>query len=163
MPANCPDNKNTIIEALEQLTREPGFVYTLAIVVRRDFFLDPSDAADLDWHNRLSFQEVSLLVGLMVKTGIDLSVTPTEQQALEQTTKVYELFEQLHQAHYRPFFDALKRDVGKEFKVAEAESSHRDLFGSGQLMTEPIFYGGSGAYDFQYWEFAPRKYKKDHE
>ena len=42
MQANSPDNKSTIIEALEQLTREPGFVYTLAVVVRRDSFLDPS-------------------------------------------------------------------------------------------------------------------------
>jgi hypothetical protein len=29
------------------------------------------------------------------------------------------------------------------------------------MMTEPIFYGGSGAYDFQYLDFAARKYAAD--
>ena len=30
-------------------------------------------------------------------------------------------------------------------------------------MTEPIFYGGSGAYDFQYLEFSALKYRHDEE
>ena len=29
------------------------------------------------------------------------------------------------------------------------------------MVTEPIFYGGSGAYDFQYLDFAVDKYQHD--
>lgn len=45
--------------------------------------------------------------------------------------------------------------------LTEKEKAAKDFFGSGAFMTEPIFYGPNGAYDFQYWEFAPIKYKLD--
>ncbi len=37
------------------------------------------------------------------------------------------------------------------------------MFGAGDTITEPMFYGGSGAYDFQYLELTPKKYARDSE
>jgi len=34
-------------------------------------------------------------------------------------------------------------------------------FGQGEMLREPIFYGGSGAYDHQYLLYAPLRYKND--
>jgi hypothetical protein len=35
------------------------------------------------------------------------------------------------------------------------------MFGAGEMMTEPMWYSGSGAYDFQYLSFAAKKYQAD--
>lgn len=154
-------SKEEIIKALEELTSEPGFIYSLAIVLRHDFFLNPEEAANINWWKRISFQEASFLVGLMVKREIDLSVIPTEEISERQIGKMYGLFQELHKAYNLPFFEKLRKNIKQKFTKEEAEKAYRDFFGSGELMTEPIFYGGSGAYDFQYWEFAPQKYQKD--
>ena len=37
------------------------------------------------------------------------------------------------------------------------------MLGSGIALSEAIFYGDSGAYDFQLWDFAIKRYEKDAE
>lgn len=157
-------SKEQAIHALENLTQEPGFVYSLSIMICHDLFLDPEKSADINWHDRLSFQELSFLVGLMVKHQIDISVFPSEHTSKEQIAQTNNLFQKLHEAHNTPFMEKIGELIGKSHEKGEPEESEKEfneLFGSGELMTEPIFYGGSGAYDFQYWEFAPKKFLND--
>jgi len=70
-------DKATIVQKIEDITKEKGFIYSLAIILLHSFFLDPEEAADIDWHSKLSFQEISFLTGLMVKNSISLEL-PTE-------------------------------------------------------------------------------------
>lgn len=156
--------KSEIIQALEGLTQEPGFLYTLVLVLRQDFFLDPEESVDINWRERLSFQEAAFLAGLMVKNSINLSYVPTENDVQKQVSKIYSLFEKLHLTHMTPFVEKMKKSMEKPITtVEEANRAYREFFGSGELMSEPIFYGGSGAYDFQYLEFAVKKYENDKE
>ena len=53
------DDLKEVIAKLEFLTQERGFIYTLAFILMRDMFLDPSKAADIDWSDHLSFQELT--------------------------------------------------------------------------------------------------------
>jgi hypothetical protein len=149
-----------IVKKIEALTGEPGFIYTLSLILLRDLFFTPEEVADIDWTDRLNFQEITLLVGLLVKKKIDLTI-PTEEESAERFERIYQLFLDLHKEHHKYFTEQLadkaKRDPGTEM----AEENYRRTFGAGAMMTEPIFYSGSGAYDFQYLDFAIDKYRDD--
>ena len=71
-------NRSDIIEELEHLAQEPGYIYSLAFIVRHDLFLNAEQAADVNWRERLSFQELSFVLGLLVKRDIDLAVFSTQ-------------------------------------------------------------------------------------
>jgi hypothetical protein len=91
-----------IIAKIEALTREPGFIYTLALILLRDLFYAPEDAADKNWHEHLNFQELTFLAGLLVKHQFDLTV-PTEEESGKRFEEIYRLFDELHKAHGAPF------------------------------------------------------------
>ena len=75
-------SKEKIIEKLESLTKEEGFLYSLSILLVKDFFLNPEEYIDVKWKEKLSFQEASFLIGLMVKHKIDLSVVPEQKKTI---------------------------------------------------------------------------------
>jgi len=153
--------KKEIINSLEALTKELGFLYSLVIVLGQDLFLNPEESADINWYERISFQEASFLIGLLVKNKIDLSVIPTEKTSKHQVEIMYSLFKELHEAHNLPIIEKMFKGTNRTLTQKEGEKEYNDLFGKGEFMTEPIFYGGSGAYDFQYLEFASKRYQED--
>ena len=160
-------NRANVFEELEQLVQEPGYVYTLAFIARHDLFLAPEEAADINWRERLSFRELSLVLGLLVKHVFDTDILPTQSDSERQIARTYELFERLHGTFFEDYSSLLTQQAKRVSLAGDEhiEVSPRipDFFGSGSFMTEPIFYGGSGAYDFQYREFAMLKYQFDEE
>lgn len=154
-------DKSKIIRQIEDLTQVPGFIYSLSFLLLKDFFLNPEESADINWNETLSFQEVSFLIGLMVKHKIDLSIIPITKELNHQIVKIYGLFQKLHEAYNQPFLKELYKRLDKKIDSEESEKSYQDFFSSGAFISEPIFYGNSGAYDFQYWDFALKKYKDD--
>lgn len=153
-------NMKTTIDKIEAVTRQAGFIYTFALILLRDLFFSPEDAADINWHEHLNFQELTFLAGLVVKAEIDLSI-PKEADSAAWFEEIYRLFDQLHTEHHEHFFEQLKIRVKEGIYPTNPDEDYRNTFGSGLMMTEPIFYGGSGAYDFQYLEFATQKYAAD--
>ncbi len=153
--------KETVLK-IEALTQEPGFVYTLAFILMRDMFLDPNEVADINWYEHLSFQELTFLVGLLVKHEINFDI-PTAEKSHEQFKQVYNLFKELHNKHTERIVDKFSKPTTSEMSVEEAEEDYRKVFGAGDSVTESIFYSGSGAYDFQYLDFSIKKYQKDAE
>ncbi len=150
----------TIVERIEALTREPGFIYTLAFILMRDLFLTPQDIADINPREHLNIQELTFLLGLLVKTEIDFTV-PTEDESARRFETAYQLFEELHMKYHEPFQEQLTRNVQNGLGNETREENYRRIFGSGLTASEPIFYGASGAYDFQYLKFAIDKYRND--
>jgi len=75
-----------VVDKIEALTREPGFVYTLALILMRDLFLSPEDIADINPREHLNIQEITFLVGLFVKTGMDFTL-PTEEESSSRPLK----------------------------------------------------------------------------
>lgn len=161
--ASHVQTESAILASLESLVGEPGFVYTLALVSVNDLFFAAEEAADINWHERLSFQELTLLAGQLACYPIDTSVLPTEQIAKEQTSELYGLFGQLHDAHSRPMVESLQSKFDEMAGRQDADSITEESFSRGSLMVEPIFYSGSGAYDFQYLDLAVAKYQRDQE
>jgi hypothetical protein len=150
----------TITNRIKALTREPGYIYTLALILLRDLFLSPEEIADINPREHLNFQEITFLVGLLVKHATDFTV-PTEDESSRRFDLTYQLFEELHRKHHEPFLEELARLVKNGRGTETPTENYRRIFGSGTTMTEPIFYSASGAYDFQYLELAVEKYRKD--
>jgi hypothetical protein len=156
-----PRARDAVCGDLDALVQERGFIYAYAAMLVRDLFLNPADAADINWRERLSFQEFTFLGGLLVKRRIDLS-HPTPDDMRSQIERTYQLFEELHDEHGARWLARLE-SVREQFNPIPEnyDAATAELFGSGDMMTEPIFYSSSGAFDFQYWEFAPRRYRLD--
>lgn len=117
-------------------------------MLRHDLFLDPAEVADIDWGTRLSFQEFTFLTGLLVKRDLSLS-HPSPDQMSSQIERTYKLFEELHAAHNASWFEKM-HEIAKRPRSdsGDWQAASEEVFG-GDAMTEPIFYGSSGAYDFQ--------------
>ena len=150
----------TVVEQIEALAKEPGFIYTLALVLMRDLFILPDEIADIDPHQHLNIQELTFLSGLLVKNLIDFTI-PTEGESSRRFARIYQLFEELHGEYYERFREHLADAVGNPQSTETHRESYRRIFGAGFNVAEAIFYSASGAYDFQYAEFAADKYQND--
>lgn len=154
-------SREEICADIEGLIKEPGYIFSLVTMLYHDLFVDPNEAADINWHERLSFQEFTFIAGLLVKYPLNLT-QPDQETLARQIKQTYKLFEELHWEHNSHWVDKLASKLPpKNPSEADFRTATREIFGDGKMMTEPIFYGGSGAYDFQYWELAPKKYQYD--
>lgn len=73
------------------------------------------------------------------------------------------MFEELHKKYHEPFREELIKNFTQGLQGETPEENYKRIFGAGAVASEPIFYSASGAYDFQYLEFAVQKYHNDRE
>ncbi len=150
----------TITNRIEALTRDPSYIYTLALILLRDLFVLPEQIADINPREHLNIQEITFLIGLVIKHPIDFTI-PTEGESSKRFELTYRLFEELHKKHHEPFLEQLEILVKNGRGTETPKENYRRIFGAGTTMTEPIFYSATGAYDFQYLELAVEKYRND--
>jgi len=154
--------KNDVLDQLENLVTERGYLYSLALMVMRDLSVDVREILKIDWHSRISFREFSFLFGLLVKRPISRGL-PTSEDIQRHMDTTNRLLHQLHECHMVSVKDKMPELLASRESKAEAEREEdfKRLIGSGEWMTEPIFYGGSGAYGFQFLELARKRYQFD--
>lgn len=159
-----PRTKEEIINSLQAICHEEGYIYSLCLMLLNDQFFDAEKILDINWHERINIQEFTLLIGLLVKKEIKINIFPTQEESDRQIEETYSLLEELHLAYNHPFMAKIKKkiqELGLEKENEFPNITTQDFHGEDSLMAEAIFYGGSGAYDFQYLEFALKKYGKD--
>lgn len=159
------DESRAILAELEAITRSHGFIYILSRVTRSDMFYAASEAVDVDWRSRLLQNELDLLTGYMIKDSLNLDTRPSQDEADETIAKIKTLLENLHAVQSKKFIQDLPTSIEElqAMKEEDGESLTRKISGMGKNMVEPIFYGDSGAYDFQYLNLAPLLYSQDTE
>ena len=92
-----PDRNDTDIFAdLEQPSQEPGFIYSFCLMVARCLWMSTDDVAEIDWTDRPNQEELSLLLGLLVKHPIRLEAIPSEETILKQAQQATTLLQDLH-------------------------------------------------------------------
>ena len=157
-----PRNRAEILAELEQLCQEPGFTYTFCLMVAWSMWMSTEEVAEVNWHQRPNNQELGLLLGLLVKRPLTLHRIPTEMESQQQADQATELLEELHSSYALPPLIHLDGapdtglDPGRRW-----EDEYHDWMSSGDGLVEPIFYGGEGAYIFQYLEMAGKRYSAD--
>lgn len=154
--------KRKVLDQLEDLVRERGYFYSLALMVVRDVLIDVRTISGINWHIRISSREFSFLFGLLVKQEINREI-PSPEDIERHFDSTYKLLHQFHEFHMAFIKDKIPEllESKKHQTEAELETKFKELIGSGEWMTEPIFYGGSGAYDFQFLELARKRYQFD--
>jgi len=164
-----PRSSEEILKALEDLASTPGYMHVLSEIASRDLFFDGREAATVNWRERITYQELSLMVGLALKSA-PLSYDELPEDKIEEAIKVTRsALEELHMSYTAKYFETMsaiyKADGGleaaQEMSDEEKDKRFRQIFGSGSSMVEATFYDDSGSYDFQYLEMAPRLYQFD--
>tara|TARA_B100000315_G_C14506219_1_gene554731 strand:+ start:340 stop:627 length:288 start_codon:yes stop_codon:yes gene_type:complete len=93
------------------------------------------------------------LLGFLIQNEINFLTPDTPQDLIRLRQKTYELMEELHRSLMIPFIEKLKISFKKENKIEDFRKEQKEFFGKGDLLAEPIFYSGTGVYDFQYLDF----------
>ena len=153
-------SKQQIIHDIESITRQPGFLYILAMLCCRDNFVVPEEVANKNRHESLSSQEIGLMIGLLVKHTLQ-TVRPSADVAEHQITKIDALFQELHDAYNVPMIESFKSHITASSKSLDRPQRAPNSYGVGDFLAEGIFYAGDGAYDFQYLDLAAKRYVSD--
>ena len=156
-----PRPEKDLLTDLDRLTQQPGFIYTACVMVAQALWMSPDEVADLNWYERPNRQELSLLLGFLVKHKLRLDEFPSEDEFEKQKAIAIDLLNELHRACAFPPLpeaEATDSDQDQSRKIIDA---YNEWIESGLGMREPIFYGGDGAYPFQYLEMASARYALD--
>ena len=152
---------DTVIADIKALVKSKGYIYALCMILFEDFHIDPEKLHEIDYDKRLSTKEASLLLGFLIQDVIDFSTPDCPQALLDLKHKTYELMQELHSSFLIPFLAKLETESGKTHDVTTYRKDMKAFFGKGDMLTEPIFYSGTGAYDFQFLDLLECKYKHD--
>lgn len=147
-----------VFEELRVLTAQPGYVHAVARMCYRDNFVsfqgeyNASDFEHLFDPKRLNRNEISTLLGLMMRQSVDL--TEVDEGTLRgYASRTDELLGELHDA-------MTGLTIGELMSQAQQGAAMDDLW-QGAMMKEPIFYGTESAYSFQYRDFFAEKHAPD--
>lgn len=150
-----------IIKDLKNLISSKGYIYALCMILFEDFHINPEKIQEINLRKRLSLKEASLLLGFLIQNQINFTPPDSWQDLIQMKQKTYELMEELHQSFMIPFVEKLQKSLEKGHEKKDFRKEQKEFFGKGDMLTEPIFYSGTGVYDFQYLDFLERKYKYD--
>lgn len=153
--------ESDILNDLEKLCASAGYAHTLAFICWRENFigydkneLKPDDLGKMKSFNRLIRNEISLLIGLMVKSPLSLE-QPSIADYQVQMEGTERLLNELHHA--------MASQVWVGVKETGFDPQNDNPLKRGFALREPFFYSGEAAYLFQYRDFSPIKYAGDAE
>lgn len=150
--------ESVVFSDIAKLCVSPGYIHALAYIcfknsiVSHNGMVEANDLAHMYSSERLIDTETNTLLGLLVREEViwDLPTQETLQRYVENT---YTLLEELHHCLSSPMLAELE-------KIGERATSP---FSRGDMLREAIFYSGQSAYQFQYTDFALKKYAADAE
>ena len=152
------DSEDIFVE-LKELVNSKGYIYALCLIIMDDFHFNVEEMHEINYWVRLSKNEVSLLLGLLIQNPISLEKPDQPFDLLELKKKTYFLMEELHSSTNKPIIEKFKNFIDNQ--TSDYKSDKREFFGGEDSFIEPIFYAGDGIYDFQYLEYLQKKYKYD--
>ena len=157
-----PRSEAEILADLDRLSQAPGFIYTFCLMTWWALWMSTDEVAEIDWHQRPNNQELSLLLGLLVKHPLAMDEIPSEGAFQEQADRATDLLDELHRSCATPMLGNHGQALGVGHDQAyDLVEAYQEWMLSGQGMVEPIFYGGEGAYFAQYLEMAAMRYSAD--
>jgi hypothetical protein len=164
-PFDASRSEPEVFGDLDILCGSPGYIHVLAHLSLRDNLISydghmtSEDMAASYAPGRTVRTEFSTLMGLMLKHPIDFRVpAPDEIQVLIDKTEA--LLKKLHVCLNQPMLEGLKQAVADQQAGVPLDEAG-SFFRRGDVLREPIFYGGESAYSFQYRDFALERYAKD--
>lgn len=147
-----------IIDDLRELVNTKGYIYSFCNIILHDLLFIPENMHRINYHERISINELSLLLCLWAH-NIDIELPFNSESFFEMKHKTYKLLNELHFSFmkiYSHHIDQLtKNDITSNNRDAKT------MWKSEGAFVEPIFYGSPDIYDFQYLKNLDNKYKYD--
>ena len=157
-------NETEIFDELRKLCCSPGYIHAIAYFCWRDNLIRFSgdqvtedDVQHQHSQDKLIRTEISTLIGLMAKGGMDTNI-PEPQSLQTYIDQSEALLHEMHMSLQKPCMTALKA-----LALDPRKSNRIDPFSTAEGLREPIFYDGESAYNFQYEELARLKYRADND
>ena len=151
-------SESQILGELQTLAWSPGFIYTLAHAAAADTFIRQEGS---DPNERLSTKELTLMAGLLAIRPIDSTDIPDEEAFSAQIGNLYTLLKKLHEVVSQPMSNGTMSRISEGLSENAVQANMPLTAPNGSEMVEPIFYVGTGAFDFQYLGLADEKYCYD--
>jgi len=154
---NTQREESVIFNELADLCTSPGYAHVIAYFCYRDntCFINeqmkPENIQEQHRQESLIRNEISTLTGLLVKKAINLTM-PTQDSIESMINQTEVLLRELH--------DSLSQPMRSHLNHVRSEQNANSI-NLGQVLREPIFYGGDSAYYFQHLEFSIKKYASD--
>lgn len=149
-----------IFRDLEVLCTSEGYIHTISELSLRDNYVmfkggvEPDDLSKMHGWDRLVRNEISTLIGLMVKGDVSSVILDQEHIAL-QVSETEQLLSELHEVLAAPMMT--------QFSDAALNQREPEMLGAGAVLREPIFYAAESAYSFQYRSLTNIKYENDND
>lgn len=157
--------REEIISDIKALIRNPGYIYSLCLILFEDFHMSLEKLGTINYRERMSVKEASFILGYLIQDNIDCSYPESVEILLKNKKRTYELLEELHNTFHYPQREMIQEMLSKQQKGENIEPpfSKFNFFTKDGSMQEAIFYSGDGVYDIQYLEYLPLKYRYDEE
>ncbi|GER02259.1 prepilin peptidase [Iodidimonas gelatinilytica] len=163
-PFQTSRSEQEVFDDLGVLCGSPSFIHVLAYLSCRDNLVTydgdmTSEVMAASYaRGRTVRTEFSTLMGLMLKHPIEFCLpAPSDMPVMINKTEI--LLKELRACFNQPMIEAFKgRLAAQQAGLSVDEAS---LFSRGDVLREPIFYGGDSAYSFQYRDLALDRYAKD--
>lgn len=151
-----------IIDELKQLTKEKGFIYSYCNIILHDLVFMPEEMQKINYNERISINEAVLLLGLWAQSGFNYSLPKDIDSFLTIKYKAIDLLDELHSSLSNLFIENIKPFIANiENTELVKGKPGESIWKKEGMMIEPMFYGDSGIYDFQYMTYLEQKYKYD--
>lgn len=153
-------DEEVIFSELANLCKSSGYIHAIAYLCFRDNTIKYADTVKTEdvlqqfSMERLVRTEISTLIGLACKSELVTEI-PSPQKLQGYIDKTEELLKEIHHSMM-----ASPNEIFNPDKMGEEGFNP---FKSGSVLRESIFYGGEGAYNFQYRDLSRLKYRKDND
>ena len=157
--------RQEIISDIKALIRQPGYIYSLCLILFEDFHVSLEKLGTINYRERLSVKEGAFILGYLVQNIIDCTYPESVESLIQNKKLTYKLLRELHNTFLYPQREMIQDLLSRQQKgiCSEPSFSKFDFFTKDGSMQEAIFNSGDGVYDFQYLEYLPLKYRYDEE
>jgi len=154
-------SQGQIIADLKNLVKEQGFIYVICNIILHDLIVNPESLHKIDYFEKININEATLLLGLWIQQEINTNLPENEDIFLSFKHKTYELLNELHFSFNSSFLKHLENKISDKDSLSNGDAN--SIWKEEEMIIEPIFYGGTEIYDFQYLNHLTQKYKYDKE
>lgn len=155
--------RDEVISDLITLIKQPGYIYSLCLILFEDFHMSLEKLGTINYRERLSVKEAAFILGYLTQNKIDCTYPESVESLIQNKELTYKLLRELHNTFLYPQREMIQDMFSNQQMgiCSEPTFSKFEFFTKDGSMQEAIFYSGDGVYDFQYLEYLPLKYRYD--
>ena len=156
---------DTVTEEIKAHVRKPGYIYSFLMNVVKDCFFDANNPEEYENRDKLITEELMTLLGFWLQSSPPEFAYPNSFEDLYEMMVGSEvLMSKMHHASYELVVTEMRGMLGNNSEIQNKKPSQNlSEDAKAQSIQEAIYYNGDSAYDYEYVNFLPQKYKYDRE